>query len=206
MSVAVGRPVPIPFRKVHDFEAILDIERKNKDKKIQLPERYKYLPEFAGAIKATVLAGMERLPQQPVLTPQPSQSSGSGSGPPGPPGPPGDRGPAGPPGDQGPQGDKGDQGDQGPPGDKGDQGDRGKSRRKKEKRDRNDGSEEAGEQLVANLQKNEEIRANARRIEMEDELQLLRIRAEQQANKKENNAKNGADAQATASTSSSCHC
>ena len=79
MSVAVGRPVPIPFRKVHDFADILDIERKNKNVMIQLPERYKYLPEYAGAIKATVLAGMERLPTQPLLVP-PTQSSGGSSG------------------------------------------------------------------------------------------------------------------------------
>lgn len=36
--------------------------------------------------------------------------------------------------------------------------------------------------LLASLRKDDEIRANARRIEMQDELQLMRIRAEQQAN------------------------
>ena len=67
MSVAVGRPLPLPFRKVHDFEDILDLEHKNKNAMIQLLEPYKYLPEYAGAIKAKVLAGMEKLPQQPLL-------------------------------------------------------------------------------------------------------------------------------------------
>ena len=174
----MGRPVPIPFRKVHDFEDILDIERKNKDKKIVLPERYKYLPEYAGAIKATVLAGMERLPQQQLLAPAlpaaPSSgggSSGSGGDTRSPPGPPGDRGQPGAPGPPGPPG---------VPGEKGDLGE--SSRRRRRDRDPDDAGEAAGEALLANLQKNEEIRANARRIEMQDELQLLRIRAEQQAN------------------------
>ena len=64
-----GRPVPPTFRKVHDFADILDINRQNKDKMIKLPERYRYLPEHVGAIRATVLAGLQQLPQGPVIAP-----------------------------------------------------------------------------------------------------------------------------------------
>ena len=64
-----GRPVPPKFRKVHDFADILDIRRRDANKMIKLPERYKYLPEYAGAIKATVLAGMEQLPNGTQVAP-----------------------------------------------------------------------------------------------------------------------------------------
>ena len=69
--VLPGRPVPPVFRKVHDFADILDIRRRDKDKMITLPERYRYLPEHTGAIRATVLAGLTALPTGPVIAPQP---------------------------------------------------------------------------------------------------------------------------------------
>ncbi len=69
--VLPGRPVPPVFRKVHDFADILDIRRRDKDKMIKLPERYRYLPEHAGAIRATVLAGLNALPTGPVIAPAP---------------------------------------------------------------------------------------------------------------------------------------
>ena len=67
-----GRPTPAAaFHKVRSFADILDIDRKNKDKKIKLPERYRYVPEQTGAIRATILAGLQQLPQGPVVSPEP---------------------------------------------------------------------------------------------------------------------------------------
>ena len=80
-----GRPVKPQFHKVHTFEDILQIRVRDKDKMIKLPERYKYLPEHIGAIRATALAGTQDLPTTTLLTP--------GLPPPG-----GTPGPAGPPG------------------------------------------------------------------------------------------------------------
>ena len=195
-----GRPVKPQFHKVHTFEDILQVRVRDKDKMIQLPERYKYLPEHIGAIRATALAGTQALPSTTLLTPGLPPSGGVG-----PPGPPGGSGPPGPPGSAGPPGPPGGSGPPGPPGPPGD------GRGKKKKPDDQgtlgpdtggaSGSGGAGaagavggmiqqglqgmasivQSLEAGLQRGEEVRARARRQEMEDELQLVRMRAEHHA-------------------------
>jgi len=58
-----------PFHKVHDFADILEITKQNARKKITLPERYIFLAEHAGAIRATLLAGLERNPNTAPVAP-----------------------------------------------------------------------------------------------------------------------------------------
>ncbi len=206
-----GRPVPPTFRKVHDFADILDINRQNKDKMIKLPERYRYLPEHVGAIRATVLAGLQQLPQGPVIAPpQPAVPEVRGergeqgppgadgrrgrTGPPGPPGTPGPDGRPGPPGTPGAPGADGKRGRTGPPGVVADAL---PSTGGPEDDDRGGGGSgsaagavgsaiQSGIQgvvqaLEAGLQRGEAVRAQARRQEMEDELQMIRLRGEQHA-------------------------
>ena len=162
-----GRPTPPVFRKVHDFADILNINVKDRSKMIKLPMRYKYLPEHSGAIRATVLAGLEQLPQHQVLAPPPPAVHGL---------PPGPQGPQGPPGPQGPQGPEGrrakrvDEDEDMLPGSGGSAGSGGGTP---------PGMAGVLQVLEAGLQRGEEVRAAARRQEMEDELQLMKMRQEQ---------------------------
>ena len=72
---------PAPFHKVHDYADILAIRKQNERKKITLPERYLFLAEHAGAIRATLLAGLERNPNTAPAAPVPPPTGGGGSQP-----------------------------------------------------------------------------------------------------------------------------